>query len=226
MPRSVTLTELQTEIRNSGEVRDPPISDTTLTTWINAAYAELYNHVIDANVDHFLSTATETIVAGTDSYALPSDYYKTIAVWVLDTDNERYPLERFNWSERYLYSDSGLDRRCTRYALKGANLILSPSPTWSGTVYHDYIPEPAELSSGGDTIGDVMAAGGWEKYIVADCLIRFCAYEESDPQTFVLQKQEALRAVIMSAGSRDEGNPKQVRNMRHERSGKWFNGWR
>ena len=102
MTDNVSLTELRTLTRQRADMENSQfVDDTELTRYLNNSWGELYNLIIDNfNEDYYTTTNTFTLTSGTDSYSLPSDFYKLRGVDLVVTTTESVPLRRYNWAER------------------------------------------------------------------------------------------------------------------------------
>lgn len=217
MARTITLANLITDIRAATDTRSARWPDATLTRFINESIAELYDLIVSACHDHYLSSQTISVVSGTDSYSLTSSiatFYKAHGVDVLKTDGTYKRMDPFIWEERHLYNDVDTDREQARYRLMGSNLIIVPKPAWSGTIKVWYIPAPTALATGTDTFDGVA---GWEQYVITDCAIKVGLADEEDVRMHKAQKDELRSRILHMAQTRDRSNPDKVRDVRRER---------
>ena len=121
------------------------ITDDEWRRMLNRSYAELYDLIVTSanSEDYFLNSSTITLVSGTQSYNLPTDFYKSRGV-DLNIGSDKIPLRRYNFSERNiggLYS-SAADMR---YHIQGDKIILNPAPSTSNTITMFYIPTPRKF---------------------------------------------------------------------------------
>ena len=177
MARTFTLLQIRTRARERADmVNSSFITDSELNGYISASYAELYDILIQSGLIYFTPTAqTITGVAGTENYALPSDYYGTVSV-SRKSGNDYFPVVEYMITEREQYENSG-NNNSVAYSVQGANLSLLPTPS-GGTYRHIYIPAPVDLTASvdGTTIDGVS---GWEEYIVVDAARKMLQKEES-----------------------------------------------
>lgn len=212
MPRTVTLATIRTMIQDEADVRDPPFSDAMLNRWINIAKAKFYDLITQADPDRFWKETTISVVSGTGDYSLPSDHLFTHIVAVLKTNGNYQLMERFQIDETYDYQDSDSERTFTRYRVVGSNIRFIPTPGWSGTVKHCYIPVLSDLSSDTDTIDCV---NGWEEYIVADVCAKCRSREEGDNREFVARRREIEQHIKSLGSRRNVSKPDKVGNRKH-----------
>ena len=121
------------------------ITDDEWRRMLNRSYAELYDLIVTSanSEDYFLNSSTITLVSGTQSYNLPTDFYKSRGV-DLNIGSDKIPLRRYNFSERNiggLYS-SAADMR---YHIQGDKIIINPAPSTSNTITMFYIPTPRKF---------------------------------------------------------------------------------
>lgn len=216
MARNVTLQTLIDRIRNLAEAREVYINDETLIEEINSSIAELYDKLVAATPDYFESTQTLDIVNGTASYALPTDYYKTIGVDVLRSDGTYISLRKYNTAERNFDANlGGVQREYMRYRIRGGYLVLVPSPSFTenDSVRHLYIPTPPRLSDYSDTLDDIA---NWSDYVVYDCCIKLGAKEEGDTSNWRALLAKIDARITQMAQTRDVGEPDTIRNCEAE----------
>jgi len=128
-----------------------------------------------------------------DVYALPSDYYGTLAVDRRDGSATWTPLTEVMAQERNI-GNGQTSASSTYYAIIGDTLKFYPSPTSAGVYRHTYVPQPTDYSSASTAIPiDVVVPGG-EDLVIWSAARLGLAKEESD--TSFADKQY-LRAVEM-----------------------------
>jgi hypothetical protein len=216
MPRTRTLAQLRTEIRNRGDLLSVRHSDDELTRNINQSIADLYTQLVDLSKDYFLSSVDVSVTSGTANYNLSTagaaDVYKILGVDVQDS-GRWYSLRRFNWSERNQLQDSGSTKRNTRYRVMADNVRLRPDPGWSGTLRVWYIPAPSVLSADSDTFDGIA---GWEEYVILDCIIKARIKDEESYDSILNQKTILEKKIRAQANERDDGEPDRVRDVESE----------
>lgn len=170
--------------------------------------------------DYYESSNNIDIVAGTSSYALPSDFLKLIGMDVKRSNGEYFSMHRYSKAERNTYSYyriAAVSREWTQYRIRGNNVVLIPEPNWTETagVRMLYVPVPDDLSDDSDTLDGVA---GWEDWIVYKCLIKFIGgKEEGDPSVW-LQLINQLDQRIEDMLMRDRANSDKIRNIEEEES--------
>ena len=163
--------------------------------YINSAASEMYDILVNAYEDYFLDTEPITLVAGTENYALPSDFYKAKRVYYT-TGGRRFSIHPFNLE-----------------TLDGAKT----SPLTSGTAELWYVPEMSLMTSDSDTISSIIPPmiKGWPDYIALSAAIRLLIREESDPSALVREKAMMHERLVSMAEPRDAGIPDSIQDIGH-----------
>ena len=142
----VGLSELRLLSRQRADMENSQfITDAEWRRMLNRSYAELYDLIVTSanSEDYFLKTGTITLVSGTQSYNLPSDFYKSRGI-DLNSGSNTIPLRRYNFSERNtgaLYSVAS----DMRYHLQANKIIFKPAPSSADTVSVHYVPSPRKF---------------------------------------------------------------------------------
>jgi hypothetical protein len=211
---AVTLATL----RARAQVRADMENSTFVTTanwniWINAAADELYDLLVRKFNDRFTKSQAFVTVAGTETYALPTDFYDLRGL-ELQVDGINWKtLRPFDFANRNAYRNAPNSplpwHTDVRYWLKAAVFHILPVPTTviNGTVW--YIPTRTQMASDSDTFDGVS---GWEEYVVVDTAIRALAKEESDTSQLMAEKSALLERINRSASNRDAGMPRAVQD--------------
>ncbi len=162
MANAETLVKLRARALDYADMTSSsfPVSD-RVDNYINAAASDLYDILLGAG--WFAKTQTITLVGGTESYALATDFYRVLEVSYVTADR-RYPLARYERKELH-----GPQR----------------GPQGGGTAELDYAPNFVRLSADGDTMDVAFANGaqlpnGWEDYIAMQAASKLLGREESD----------------------------------------------
>lgn len=219
-----TLAQLTAEILHRGDLRsvraDP--NSTELTRDINASIMKLWRLLGKVCPDRYHSATPQsvTVISGTASYALASGCFKVTAVDVQD-GSDWYQLARYSFSERNMYQRAG-EKRFTRHRIMGTNLILAPTPTWSGTCRVYYMPLPTLLSGSSDTFDGIA---GYEEYVILDVILKHKARDEEDAQLIVGQLKEIESEIRETATELDDSEPDTWRDVEAERLGSGWPMW-
>jgi hypothetical protein len=186
------------------------VSDSELNDYINSSYSELYDLLVSSNSEYFLSSTTSTVVSGSSTIALPTDFYKLRAVDFY-LNGRWYDIEQFSMNERNqdstLYSSVGVE---VRYRLQGSTLKLIPSDNAGGQSQSWYTPFPTTLSADSDEIEE---GNGWSELVVVDAAIKCLMKEESSTTELMKIKSDLTKRVVDMAAKRDSAKPKQITNV-------------
>jgi len=214
---SVTLSTIRTRAKQRADMEKSKfVTDAEWNAFINAAYKELYDLLVLKFEDYFITeNYSNTIASGSDSFALPSNFYKVVGIDVLrsgtagTTSASWEKLERFNFNERNRDSDEAVRNRLrfpiVRYRLLGSNVKIAPASRAEGTYRLWYVPKATELSADGDTLDEV---NGYEEYVILDSAMKAATKEENYElvQTLSAQKQLQTERIEQAAANRDIGD--------------------
>lgn len=175
MANTRTLAQLRTSVlsrfqwENSPDIL-PGGSTSQLNEWINEGIAELYDLLLDKADDRFVVTPNVgdgsqiSLVAGQDTYALPSTFYRGRKVEILMSGTIGSGTERYKRlftaavDASHVYTMWGLVAKGYRYRYQGQNVVLMPTPQAPDTIRVWYIPYAPRLVADGDTLE------GWNQY--------------------------------------------------------------
>ena len=212
MAKTFSLSEFQTEVRNRGEYRAPYITDTELTSYINASISHLYDILAEQDPARYLTSSNISVVSGTESYALPATFYKAVSVNIPHASSPTgYILaRRIPWQERHYFSNNvPSDQDSTCYSIRGGSIYFWPPPKWTATVVLEHIPAYTTLVSAGDTFD---CENGYEEWIICDVLVK-CAAKADDNGEPWERQQAKVENRIRAAGDIDHARPKTVSNV-------------
>lgn len=198
-----------------------------LLPWCSESYKELYDLMVDAYEDYFLTAATVTATASTATTALPTGFNKLRRMDVA-FDGIRVPLKRIELADQVLDNtaqtwDRGVD---IRYNIEGTNIRWNPIPSATTTVNIFYIPLADILTATSTAIATV--AEQWAEYIVVDLAIKMRTKEESDAAPLLQQKLMLKQRILESAPVRDAGQARSVVDVRSNEelpAHFWLNRW-
>jgi len=156
MPKRVGLNSIRTNVRRRADMENSQfVSDAEVDDYVNHAWNELYDIIIqNYEEDYFLKNSDITLVSDTESYDLPSDFYKARGV-DYKNGNDYMPIHRYNFSERSRSASS------LKYRIQGEKIFFSPTPTSSDTIRIWYIPNPRLLEF---TSATIVATGSNTTY--------------------------------------------------------------
>lgn len=200
MARTVTRAELVTRIRRKSDLENNDfVTDTEIEDYINTDITELYDLLVDAYEDYYISSTNIITDGVSSSYALPTDFYKLLGVDRLLNSGATVPLRKWNWRERNKRAISG---EYPRYRINGDNLVFKIVPTSGLTLTLYYIPACPTLTLSTSTFDGV---NGWEEIIVLKGAIRLLLKQESDVGDLTLQLQQITERIKKMAEDRDAG---------------------
>jgi hypothetical protein len=184
---AATLTDLQNRALDYADMTSSAFPVTArLTDYINDGLAEL--HDLLAPYDYIRSTSSITLAAGTEEYALPTDFYRATAVWLISNDR-RYMLDRFTMAQLDGFKTTG--------------------PTSAGSAQLWYVPQLTKLSAGADVV-HVALPIGWESFAALHAAIQLLNREESDPQPLMAERERIKQRILANIEPRDLGVPAEV----------------
>jgi len=203
---TITLAELKLRAKQKADREGSEfIGDAEMNFLVNSSIAELHDLIISTGLEYFLNSTTISTVVGTDTYALPSDFYKLKGVDLQLSTDEYVSLRAFNFNERnYSQDQSWTVARGTniRYRLYGNSLKFSPKVTSIANILVWYIPLATKLTADGDTLNDLNQ---FAEYIITDVAIKYLQKEESDVSILMQQKAELKRRIEIMTQDRDFG---------------------
>lgn len=205
---SYTLAQLRTEVRRRADIETSQfIKDAELNSYLNSSIAELYDLLVQKfGNDYFFNSYSFSLVPGTESYNLPADFFKLLAVDIQLANGEYNTIKRFELNERNKYNSTILrgvyGSSWLRYRVAGSKLYFAPIPQSSETIRIYYIPLPTTLASDSDVFNGY---NGWEEYVIVDAAIKCLNKEESDASAWVRAKQNLVVRIEEAAGNRDAG---------------------
>lgn len=208
MARKVTLLDLKKRSRERADkVGSGFIQDSELVSYINSSACELYDLLVSAyGDDYFMNSYSFQTVGQTESYNLPSDFYKLLG---LDQKigQEYLTLKPYQFNERNKYrlgtywnALSGVGG--PRYKLSADKISFLPVPDGQYNITLHYVPVCPLLVGDSDLFDGV---NGWEEYIVIDAAIKMLQKEDSDCSLLVVQKQKIESRIENMKENRDAG---------------------
>lgn len=172
---------------------------------INDAVYEGWDVIVGKWADYYTGGTVIAVTAGSDTYALPSDFYKLRAVWILD--GARYlKLRPADLDAAHLYTGQSVGSHGSyRYRLTNRNLVLMPAPSSAESLRVFYVPIKAEMTADADTLR--LEVPIELKYIVAIAWRDVLDRQNLDPSP-AIAKMQAYEAKLRTAGdSLDASEP-------------------
>lgn len=181
MANAATLTDLQNRALDFADMTGSGFPVTArLTDYINDGLVEI--HELCAMHDYLRSSDAITLVAGTEEYSLPSDFYKASSVWHV-VNSRRHEIHRFTLAQLDGHKTTG--------------------PSAAGSVQLWYVPQITKLSAGGDTV-EVALPIGWETFAALHAAIQLKNREQTDAQPLLLERDRVKQRIIGHIEPRDQ----------------------
>ena len=213
---TVSLSDLRAWVRERADVvSDLFVTDATdsLDRLIDASLRELYDILLAADADRYLTVSAPVVVASGSSTidvtsALGgSGMMRWSGLERSMGGGEYRDVPRGVFRERNSYTD-------LRYLLGdvggNATVRLFPTGLAPGTYRIWYTPPVASIES-----NNFDGINGWEEYVVVDVAIKIRQKEEADARDLMLSKG-ALLARIQAMGRRDAGEPPRIADVHTE----------
>ena len=191
---SVTLLQIKTRAREKADMENSNfIADPELLNYINEAYFNWYDLVVEAFEDYYLSADPfeVTLAAGVSIIDLPADFYKLAGLdKAISVGSDRfYTLKKTHWRGRNQtqnrFSYYGLQPQVT-YRIFKDKIQMTPKAAAPGAYKLFYIPTATALVLDIDTIDTY---NGFENLLIIDVAIKMLAKEESDPSLLLLERE-------------------------------------
>jgi hypothetical protein len=178
---------------------------------VNLACGEFYDLVVSARGhEHYIDEADIAIVAGTERYNLPPNFYEMYAVTIIwgPQDVEDVPAYAVIRDRvRYLNGLQWGRRNPKAFRLRGQDGIeFLPVPTADGTVRIQYLPAFADL-----TEGPFDGINGWERMISLRVAIDMCAIAQRASGALDNLYATERQRVIDMVTERAAEHPSQIR---------------
>ena len=197
-----TLVRQRTDLVNSNQV-----SDSELNSWITQSLAWMHDLLVGVDSEYLVSKTTITLT-GTESYSVPSDFYKAKLV-EFSFGNGRYrKIERLKMDERDRYADPFTwypqlpqAGNPAGYDIVAGLIYFFPEQA-TGPVrlwYYPSAPQPADDSETFDVLN------GFDESIVADVALKIAEKLGGDTGVWERRKADAEQRVKAMGQERDVG---------------------
>jgi hypothetical protein len=209
MARTVTVASIIDQIRKRADVEAETdrFPDSELATYVSQSWCELYNEAALQNNDIYLSSTLVTLVAGSDTYALPADFYLDRGV-DFTVNGYTYTLGRWQFEERDLFQFIGTYTygMPTAYRIVGSNVVFKPVPQSGSSARLWYYPTPTVLTSGSSVDG----IAGFEEFLVCDGAIKVLEKDNRQSPTLISARDNALRVARAALAGPSRSHPDRV----------------
>jgi hypothetical protein len=199
---------------------DATANAVSFDTLVNGAAAELYDLLVAARGHEYYATdATLSIVSGTATYSLASDFYQLLSVRLEWADGQFEELHPSAVRQRTAYENTLAPWQygsVKAYRLKGSQTASAqtmeffPEPTATVTARYRYIPAFALLANDSATFDGV---NGWEKLVALKAAIEYRTIAEKPLGTLPQLYQETLLRIQGLADQRNANYAEQVQNV-------------
>lgn len=208
---NITLLQLRNSCKERSNMENSTfVSDAEWTRYINYSISELRDIIISkVGNDYYALSQSYTIATGTDTYALPADFYKVLWVELLGEDGYYYKMKRFEVTERnqgrsplnYFISD-------VKYRLRADNITISPNSLSAGRVIRLwYVPLITYLVADGDVLNGF---NGWDEFVVLKSARKALVKEESDTSQVDQELAVLYGRLEAMAENRDQSEPMRI----------------
>ena len=227
MARTRQLSDLQNDVLfQVDEISSPKPVASDITELLNQEWADLYDELIDSGEDYYIGQQAITVIPGTQSYPVTSDYYKTKGVDVIVAgSSDRVAAHRMQFEQRndYRSTDWNWPHRIL-YAVWGTNLAFVPIPSSLNTVVHWYYPAPLRMVAPTDVIDGVNGA---ELAMVYGAAQRIAVMLENWDLADRLGQLKAQRwtRIISTLRDRNIGEAQMARVVRGKPASRNIRGW-
>lgn len=188
-----TLLEVRTRVRQrSGHEHSQEfVTDAELNQLINLKYKELYGLLSRLGLARN-ETAFAIAANGSETYALPDDFWALLAVFRDDGLGARTYLTRHDHRYRSSTENSG---PASTYRVRGYTIEFNTRPS-DGDYTLVYIPVPATLAADTDELDDVL---GWDEYIVVAVSLAVAIKDKVDTTDLRVDLAELKERIIDEA---------------------------
>lgn len=214
-----TVQELVTLVRQRANMENTQfVTDDEIVALLNRSHTELYDTLVGVYEDYFVTSTPVSIVANTEYYALPTDFYKALGM-DLNIDSERsISLKRFQFTERNRYKTTiyapHIPASIYQYHVEGTNIRFIPKPREAKTAVLWYIPLPSKLVLSTPGTGEVSSLdirmAMYDDYLVVDSAINCLLKEESDVSALLVEREQIKQRILAAVPNRDANEPEKV----------------
>lgn len=186
------------------------ITDAEWQRWGNQGLNKLYDLLVRSHENYFERTATISVVSGTDSYALPSRFYKLLSVDVQITTDEWYTILPYQAAERNRFDRYWRRRAPVRnlhaYRIVGDKIRFRPLPSSTDTVRLRYVPLPVPfIESTQEELPNALMEH-WSEYIVLWMAVQALRKEESPTNDLRAEMADMEARIRAGASERNVGD--------------------
>lgn len=198
-----TLAQLRTALKIRAGINSSGTSvafpDTSLNEIINDAVYEAWDVITSKWLDYYTTSGTVSLLAGTQSYAVPTLFYKQRLLERGD-QTKLHPIALED--RRRFHGRSGSP---THYLLMNRLVYVYPTPSAAEDLTMWFVPIKAEMTADGDTL--TLDAPIELKYILATGWRDILDAQNLDPTPALSKMQQYEAKLRTAADSLDAGQP-------------------
>lgn len=218
-----TLAELRTSAKYRANMEQSDFVTTAeWNEYLNYAISDLRDKLISKVGDDYFATSQDiSLASGTESYALPADFYKLLWAEMQSDNTNWFKLRRFEVTERNrgaIITASTLPD--IRYRLRAGFIMFSPVNQLTGQpVRIWYVPIPEKLTDDSDILTE--AFNGWDEYVVISAARKALVKEESDTSQLDAEFIVLNQRIEAMATNRDQAEPMRMYDNSTEYNSTW-----
>ena len=182
---------------------------------VNHELAVLWDVMISTYEDYCIKHKIIEVVANTQEYSMPSDFYKFRKIFPIQNGRRYAPLRKFDLRELgeadTFAAILARPIEYARYSVKGNRLWLHPMPSNAGQLELWYVPQFDPIINLNDKI-DFRFPFGWDQYVIEGVAAMLLEREESDGSAQRSRQKEILQRILIMAEDRDVGQPHQMQD--------------
>ena len=185
------VSQLITDVRQVTDIETSSpsvdfITDAMLTRWIEQAYRELVDLIIDNGKEEAIDLLAVSTTL-TSPFNVPANFYRAVAVDA-DVFGFQRQLKPSSWRARAAHNAMTLE--APRYKLIGGSVQFFPADNAPTSCTLWYIPTiPA-------SDGSLVTFNGWDEFLLNAVALKVCAKEERDASPFMAARQAAMARII------------------------------
>lgn len=202
MAKTSTLAQMRDRVRFLGDFANSrKFTPAIIDREVNSAVEDSWNVLVSARPDYYTRRSTVPTVAGTDTVALPADFYRLRKVELADGDRWR-PLRKVELEASHRFGAAASTP--THYRLEGTTIVLYRTPDAVRSVRIFYLPCKSTMVVDGDTFDGI---NGFEEHAVIGAVVRLKMHE-SMPASEWITERRALEVTVRTMSSQlDVGAP-------------------
>jgi len=202
---AATLATLRTRAQRRADLENSNFVGTAeWTDLINEAYVELWDLLVAAYADWFLSSSEFTLSGSTSTQALPADFYKLVELdYVTGPGTDDFdPVPRFTFRAR--------NRGDRAYRVMGNLIRISPATQAPGTYRAWYIQGPTLLVNDADSTSALIPTGMAEQFIPLVAGIKANTKQKKDSSELERELARLTKRIETMTVDRDTGEPTRI----------------